>query len=306
MYRTTSIFDEIRESFRKGNALTKLIYINLGVFLVVQLFFIVFFLFNSGFVSLAQKSDYFQSTYLSFFMVPSELNLLVQRPWTVLTYMFLHFGFLHILFNLLVLFWFGRIFLHYLSERQLVTTYLLGGLAGAAMFILAYNVFPGLSQGEALGASAAIMAIVIAISVFTPDYTVYIPIVGPTKLKYLALVYVVLDVLQIASDNAGGHLAHLGGAIYGYSFAMRLRHGKDLGHGLGTFRGNFLNLFKRKSKLKVSYKSQAKTMNDFDYNKSKVETQKEIDRILDKIAKGGYDSLTKSEKETLFKVSNKS
>jgi membrane associated rhomboid family serine protease len=297
--------DEIRESFREGNALTKLIYINLGIFLVVQVFFILFFLFNSGFVSLGEKSAYFQSAYLSYFMVPSQLSLLAQRPWTLFTYMFLHFGFLHILFNLLVLYWFGRIFLHYLSERQLVTTYILGGLAGAVMFILAYNIFPGLSNGEALGASAAIMAIVIAISAYTPDYEVYIPIIGPVKLKYVALVYVVLDILQIASDNAGGHLAHLGGAIYGYSFAMRLRRGKDVGIGFATFFGKLSRLFKRKSKLKVSYKSEAKHMTDFDYNKSKGEVQKEIDKILDKIAKGGYDSLSKKEKETLFKMSNK-
>jgi membrane associated rhomboid family serine protease len=304
MYTTTNIADEIRESFRKGTTLTKLIYINLGVFVIVQLFFVIFFLFNEG--PLAIKSSYFQGAYLSYLMVPSDLTTLLHRPWTVVTYMFLHFSFIHILFNLLVLFWFGRIFLHYLSQKQLLTTYLLGGICGAALFILFYNIFPGLSDSQALGASAAVMAIVIAISFYVPNNEVYIPIFGPIKLKYIALVYVLLDILQIASENAGGHIAHLGGAIYGYSLAVQLQRGKDTGKGFSRFLDKIGSLFSRKSKLKVAYKANAKTMNDFDYNKSKVEAQKEIDIILDKIARSGYDSLTKKEKETLFKAGNKS
>ena len=298
------IVGEIRESFRERSSLTKLIYINLGVFLFVRIAFVLFSLFNSG-ATLAGKEGYFNTEFLNYLMVPSNLNTLLFRPWTPFTYMFLHFGFLHILFNLLMLYWFGRIFLQYLNQKQLLTTYLLGGLSGATLFVAAYNLFPGLSDGVALGASAAVMASVISISFYVPDYTIYIPIIGEVKLKYVALFYVGLDVLQIASENAGGHIAHLGGALYGYFFAMQMKQGKDVGKRFSAFFDNIATLFSRKPKMRVSYKSQAKKMTDFDYNKSKAQTQKEIDIILDKIAKSGYNSLTKSEKETLFKVSGK-
>ncbi|MBN1118079.1 MAG: rhomboid family intramembrane serine protease [Bacteroidales bacterium] len=306
MYRSGNILDEIRDSFRRGSTLTKLIYVNLGVFLVLKILYVIFFLFSSGQFSLVQKSAIFQAKYLVYLMVPSNLNELLIKPWTPLTYMFLHFGFLHILFNLIILFWFGRIFLHYLNEKQLLTTYLLGGLAGAAMFILAYNIFPGLSDGVALGASASVMAVVISISFYNPNYEVLIPFIGSTKLKYIALFYVVLDVLQIASDNSGGHLAHLGGALYGYLFAVQLKRGKDTGKGFSKFIDGLVTLLKPKPKLKVTYKNQAKSMTDFDYNKEKAATQKEVDKILDKIAQSGYDSLTKKEKEILFKLGGKS
>jgi len=305
MYTSNNIVDEIRESFRKGSALTKLIYINLGVFLAVKIIFVIYFLLTPDLP--INKSDYFESIYLGYLMVPSDFILLLHRPWTLVTYMFLHFRFLHILFNILVLFWFGRIFLHYLNPKQLLTTYIIGGLAGAILYLVFYNVFPGLGDGQVLGASAAVMAIVISISFYIPNNEVYIPIVGNVRLKYIAIVYVVLDIIMIGSDdNAGGHIAHLGGAFYGYLFAMQLRQGKDIGKGFSRIFDSIAGLFSRKPKMKVSYKSNARGMNDLDYNKAKLESQKEIDKILDKIAQSGYDSLTKKEKETLFKMSNKS
>ncbi len=302
---TNKIVDEIKESFREGNSLTKLIYINLGVFVLVKLTFVIYFLFFPGVSGYGNKEAMFYNEVLSYLMVPSNLNTLLFRPWTVVSYMFLHFGFLHILFNLMVLYWFGRIFLQYLTPKQLTTTYLLGGLSGAVLFITSYNLFPGLSEGTALGASAAIMAIVIAISFYTPNYEVYLPFIGPVKIKYIAMVYVGLDVLQIASDNAGGHIAHLGGALYGYLFTMQMRKGKDTGKGFSSVFDSIASLFSRKPKMRVTYKSQARSMTDFEYNKSKSESQKNIDAILDKIAKSGYDSLTKQEKEILFKMSDK-
>jgi hypothetical protein len=126
------------------------------------------------------------------------------------------------------------------------------------------------------------------------------------KIKYIALCFIVLDILQIASENAGGHLAHLGGALYGYFFALQMRKGRDIGKSFGNLADNIAVLFKKKPKMKVSYRSQTSSTNDLEYNRQKVEYQKEIDRILDKIAKSGYDSLTKAEKETLFKMSNRS
>ena len=195
--------------------------------------------------------------------------------------------------------------MQYLNPKQLLTTYILGGLSGAALFVAAYNLFPGLDEAQALGASAAVMAIVLAISFYTPDYTVQIPFIGSVKIKYVAMVYVGLDILQIASENAGGHIAHLGGALYGYLFALQMRRGKDLGRGFSAFSDSIVSMFSRKPKLKVTYKSQVRSMTDLDYNKSKSESQKELDIILDKIAKTGYNSLTKKEKELLFKMSDK-
>lgn len=298
------IIDEIKESFRKGSSLTKLIYINLAVFLAVKVLYVIYFLAvpATGYTS---KEGQFYLDVLGYLMVPSDLNTLLYRPWTPFTYMFLHFGFIHILFNLLILFWFGRIFLQYLNQKQLLTTYLLGGLSGAALFIGAYNLFPGLAVGQALGASAAVMAIVIAIAFYVPDYTIHLFFIGEVKIKYVALVYVVLDVIQIAGDNSGGHIAHLGGALYGYLFAIQMKRGKDVGRKASSFFDGVAALFSRKPKMKVAYKSQARKMSDHEYNQNKAASQKDMDKILDKIAKSGYESLSKKEKEILFKMSDK-
>ncbi|MBN1598605.1 MAG: rhomboid family intramembrane serine protease [Bacteroidales bacterium] len=293
-----TITDEIKASFRNGTAVVKLIYINLAVFIVVKLFYVFLVLFGAPDLA---------DSFLSYLMLPASLEKLLHRPWGVISYMFLHFDFLHILFNLIWFFWFGRIFLRYLNEKQLIATYLLGGIFGAALFILSYNVLPGLivhmPMAEALGASASVTAIIIAISFYAPNYTVNLIFIGPVKIKYIAIFFIITDLLQIASENAGGHIAHLGGAIYGYLFAMRLKQGKDVGKFLNNFFDFIVNLFKRQPKMKVSYRNNTKGMDDMEYNKTKAEAQKEIDRILDKIAKSGYDSLTKKEKETLFKMS---
>jgi membrane associated rhomboid family serine protease len=305
------ITDEIKASFKNGTSLTKLIYINLGVFVIVRFICVLFCLITPTAIgSFSEKNILFQQNILTYLMLPADSAKLLLRPWTPITYMFLHFDFLHILFNMLWLFWFGRIFLLYLIEKQLVNTYLLGGLAGGLLFILAYNIFPGLaneiSGSQTLGASAAVTAIVISVSFYAPNFEVYIPLIGPVKIKYIAILFIVTDLLQIASENAGGHIAHLGGALYGYFFAMQLKRGKDIGRYFGSMMDSFFGLFKRKSHLKVTYHKTATRSDDLEFNKSKAEQQKEIDNILDKIAKSGYDSLSKKEKETLFKMSNKS
>lgn len=306
MYSSNNIGDEIRESFKKGSSLTKLIYVNLGVFLLVYIGFILFMLFHKSPMGVQGKSLEYHGLFLKYLMVPTDLNELLKYFWTPITYMFLHFRFLHILFNLLWLYWFGRIFLKYLNEKQLLTTYLLGGLSGALIFILGYNVFPGLGSGIALGASAAVMAVVFAISFYSPNYEIYLIFFGPVKIKHIAIVYIVIDIfIQVGADNFGGYLTHLGGAAYGYLFAWQLKKGKDMGKGFSRFLDALVSLFQRKPKMKVAYKNQAKNMDDFDYNKNKAEAQREVDRILDKIAKSGYDSLTKKEKEMLFKMSGK-
>jgi membrane associated rhomboid family serine protease len=300
-----TIVDEIKLSFRQGNILYRLIFVNIALFVALGLVFVFMRLFTPG-ITLSALQAQFSDTFLKYLMVPSVPGELLKRPWTVITYMFTHFNFLHILFNMLMLFWFGRIFLQYLTGKQLLSTYILGGLSGALLYILFINGLPGLREhlgSSMLGASASIMAIVIAISFYVPDYTIYMLFIGPVRLKYIALAFIIMDILMIASYNAGGHIAHLGGAIYGYLFISMFRKGRDIGNWLNNLLDKTVTFFKPLPRLNVSYRKSTKRVSDEEYNRTKVEQQKEIDRILDKIAQGGYESLTKKEKETLFKMS---
>lgn len=293
------IADEIKDSFKKGTTLIRLIYINIGVFIAFNLIKLLFFLFNmpgggSRFI-------------MNWFAVPSDLSVLIIKPWTLITYMFLHEGFFHILFNMIWLWVFGRVFLEYWDSKKLRGVYILGGLAGAGFYILAFNVFPVFQNvvgaSQALGASAAAMAIAVAISVYRPNYTLYLMFLGPVKIKYIALFFVGIDILTLSSGNAGGHLAHLGGAFFGYIFANTyLKKSTDLTRSTNNFIDQILAFFTNKSRMHVHYKKSAKDMDDMQYNKEKAKHQKNIDEILDKIAKYGYESLTKQEKEQLFRM----
>ena len=220
--------------------------------------------------------------------------------------MFTHKDIWHILFNMLWLYWFGRIFLEYLDERKLVAVYLLGGISGAIVYIISFNIFPAftgiVADSVAIGASASVMAIVIAIAAYVPDYTVQLFLFGRIKIKYMALAIFILTSIMDFSVNSGGKLAHIGGAFFGYIYTINLRHGRDLGKGFNRIIDFFVTIFKPRKKLKVTHK---KVTTEYEYNKIKTEHQKQINHILDKISKGGYDSLTKEEKETLFKESQK-
>jgi membrane associated rhomboid family serine protease len=289
-----SIADEIKQSFKSGSTLTKLIYINLAVFLVVKLIGVFYFLFkiDDGF------------SLVNWLAVPADLTNLIQKPWTIFTYMFLHEDFLHILFNVLWLYWFGQIFLHYFDQKKLVSVYLLGGIAGAFIYILTFNIFPVFADilpiSSALGASASVIAIVIAVSVYAPNHTIHLLFIGPVRLKYIALITILIDVISIASTNAGGHLAHLGGAMFGYFYILQLKRGNNITRFFDRFMDWLFSIFKPKPKIKITYK---RPVNDIEYNKANAQKQAEIDKILDKIAQSGYESLTKKEKEVLFKNS---
>lgn len=250
---------------------------------------------------------------IRWFAVPSGIKILLTRPWTMFTYMFLHEGLWHILFNMLWLYWFGKIFLEYLGSRKLFSTYILGGLSGAVMYILAFNIFPVfgdiLPYSFALGASASVLAVVVAISVFIPNYSLYLIFIGPVKIKYIAIFSVILDILSIEGGNAGGHIAHLGGALFGYFYIKQLQKGNDLANGFNKFTDNLVSWFySSKTKMNVVHhaKSQSKrNKTDDGYNAQKTAIQQKMDEILDKISKSGYESLTKEEKEILFKISNR-
>jgi membrane associated rhomboid family serine protease len=291
------IWEEIVRTFKSGNNLTKLIFINTGVFLVITIASIIGFLLRNELIA---------SKVVSILSVPASTGEFIRRPWTLVTYMFTHKELLHILFNMLWLYWFGKIFLEYLDQKKLVAVYITGGLAGAILYILSFNIFPAfrdsVSASVAIGASASVMAIVIAVAAWVPDYTIHLFLLGRVKLKYMALAMFILTSFVDFSVNSGGKIAHIGGALAGYLYAVSLRRGKDPGRWVNKFLDFFATMFRPRRKMKVTYRKPA---TDYDYNKVKTENQARINSILDKISKGGYDSLTREEKEILFRESQK-
>ncbi|WP_421917957.1 rhomboid family intramembrane serine protease [Marinifilum sp.] len=297
-YSNQNIWEGIKNSFKQGSHLTKLIYINLSVYLLILVLRIL---------TLLTKSN-LEDLVTNLLMVPADPANIITQPWSVFTYMFLHTDFLHILMNMLWFFWFGKIFLTYLDQKKLLSVYLIGGLTGAAVYIFAYNLFPALQDVKhisyALGASASVMAVVFAVVSYAPNHNIHLMFLGPVKIKFVALFFIVTDLLYLSENvNIGGHIAHLGGAFYGWLFISQLRKGKDISGGFNSIMDSFFNLFRREKKMKVSYKN-TRNMTDEQYNKSKQVNQDELNRILEKIAKSGYDSLSKTEKEILFKSSN--
>ncbi|HVN57616.1 MAG TPA: rhomboid family intramembrane serine protease [Bacteroidales bacterium] len=292
------LWQDIKTTFRKGNSLIRLIYLNIAIFLVISVISIIGFLL---------VNDALSNQAILFLSVPSSLNSLLVKPWTLITYMFTHREILHILVNMLWLYWFGMIFLEYFDQKKLVGVYILGGLAGAVTYVISYNIFPAFaSQVESsiplLGASASVMAIVIAAAAYVPDYTVTLFLFGRVKIKYIAIVIFILTSVLDFSVNSGGKLAHIGGALLGYIYTLSYRRGTDLTKWLNRLLDRIMTLFRPRKKLKVTYK---KAADDYEYNRIKVQNQEQINRILDKISKGGYDSLTREEKDMLFRESQK-
>ena len=250
--------------------------------------------------------------------MPSSITMLAYRPWTVITYMFVHFDFLHILFNMLWLYWFGKIFLTFFTERQLGGLYILGGIAGAALFLISYNVLPYLQQHSdnslLAGASASVMAIVFAVSFYQKDYKINLLFIGSIKLIYLAIGVFLLDIIAITSNNAGGHLAHIGGSLFGILFAFLYNKGKDITGFTNRMIDKFVNFTRKKPTFKTfrsdgsasSYKTNNKTYRaetDDEYLRRKNEERRAIDEILDKLKRSGYESLSTNEKKRLFDAS---
>lgn len=292
-----SIITGLKEQFRRGTNLLKLIYINSAVFLLMAVLQIIAVLSNNPAIS---------TGVVEFLALPASSTALLQKPWTVISYMFLHEGFFHVLFNMLWLYWFGRIFSDYYDQKKLVSVYIMGGLAGALLYILSFNLFPAFSDiinvSIALGASASVMAIVVATATLVPDHAVYLLLLGRVKIKYIAIGIFLLTSVFDFSVNTGGKIAHIGGAVLGYAYATRFKQGKDTGRWINKVLEGIATWFKPRKKMKVSYK---KPMTDYEYNRVKSDHQEQLNKILEKISKGGYDSLTKKEKEILFKESQK-
>ena len=298
------MFEEFKNAFQRyNNGHVQLIIINLAVFVVMGVIMVVTRIGGlEGLWSVIHEQ----------FQIPARFSEFVTRPWTLFTYMFMHdlSGILHILFNMLIMYWFGRLFVEYLGSDKLVAVYLLGGIAGGILYLLAYNTVPFfVSQSEAyrigmVGASASVNAIVVATATLLPNYTFFLLFIGPVRIKYIAAVFVFLSFLGTVGNNAGGNIAHLGGALMGFIYMKQLHSGINWGGWITVTLEWFKDLFKEKPRVKVSYrKERASTAKSAPPEKGY--TQEEIDRILDKISEGGYESLTKDEKEKLFNASKK-
>lgn len=294
------IITDLKNDFRRASISQQFIYINCGIFVVTALVAIVGMLFNVG-----------KYSWMEWLELPAWLPQFIRQPWSLVTYMFLHAGLFHLLFNMLWLYSFGQLFLMFFSARHFRGLYFLGGFCGGVLYMLAYNVFPYFSSylygSYLLGASASVIAIVIATAIREPEFRVSLLFFGQVRLKYLALIMIITDLLFVTSNNAGGHIAHLGGALAGWWFAAGLRKGTDVTKWINQAIDWLLGGWKvkrapKKPKMKVHYGGRA---NDYEYNARKKEQDEEVDRILDKLKKSGYGSLTTEEKKRLFDASKR-
>lgn len=296
-----NILEEIKQSFNRGNYLTRLIYINAGVFIVVQLLSVVFYLLDIS------------NIWFTYLELPAFFHTLMKQPWSIITYMFMHRDLIHLIFNLLALYWFGKIFIDYFSQKQLVGLYILGGIGGAIFYLIAYNITNTFQYNiffsYLIGASASVMAIIFALVRYIPDEEINLALIGPVKLKYLGIGMLILDIIGTTSGNAGGSIAHIGGAVTGYLFGhLMINSGKDITEPINKLITWVNDFFKRNKKPKFTvHKNTSKTDEEWNIenNNRKRENNEEIDRILDKIKKTGYANLSDEEKKKLFDLSNK-
>jgi len=304
-----SVINDLKSAYHSGSIVTRLIFINVGVFLALTLIRIMGFFYTVDLLSVVRP----------WIAGSSGMERMMYRPWTIITYMFVHEEIFHLFFNMLLLYIGGRIFENLLNGRRLLAVYFLGGIAGFIVYFIAFNIFPvfaPLQGGLILGASAAVMAVFVAIATYQPNLELRLILIGNVKLMYIAIFFVALDVLFLDGGNTGGRLAHLGGAIFGFLYARQLQKGNDWSKGFFAVINFFGELISpKKSKMKVASRktkpsSRSSTGSNYQtstsqVNKHDADHQKRIDIILDKISQSGYDSLTKAEKEYLFNASKK-
>lgn len=298
------MLDEFKNAFqRPNNAHVQLIFINVVVFLVLAVLYV--------FSTAAGFSSFFESIHAQLAIPAPFLSFLV-KPWTIITYSFVHdlTGIFHILFNMLAFYWFGKIFIEYLGSDKLIAVYVLGAIAGAVSYLLVYNIIPFYIEKIPLhgmvGASAAVYAVLVATATLLPDYTFFLLFFGPVRIKYIALIYIVISFLGSVGGNAGGNIAHLGGALIGFVYIKQLQVGVNWGGWITITLDWVRGLFSTRSKVKVTYRSaEPKAKASKTTTVPNKASQDEIDAILDKISDRGYESLSKEEKEKLFNASKK-
>ena len=281
-----NIFSNSLNKYRNFNICEKIIIVNVIFFVVPFFIRSIFFLFQIPI-----------SSYLTFLKLSPQFSILFFRPWTIISYSFVHAGVSHIIWNMLLLFFASKYFLNLFSEQKYINTYFLGVISGGFVFLISYSFFPVFNGVESnlIGSSAGVMAVIIFICTYTPYQEIRLLFVN-IRMLYIAIFIVIINLIQIPSGNAGGNLAHLGGAFFGYLYAFNLKKGNDLGYGFEKTWKIVINIFsfdKKSDKIKKN-RLKSKSIND--------SKQKKIDNILDKINKSGYDSLTSEEKDYLFKA----
>jgi len=308
MYGNGGLFDDFKNAWsRPNNGLAQLIIINVIVFVVLIVFKVIF--------SLSQLPEFYDAIIRNM-MLPSSIEKFITQPWSLFTYFFSHGtlsgsysqGFMHIISNMLFLYWFGKVVVEFLGDQRLISIYVIGGIVGGLFYVLLYNLIPfyhdSVEHSLLIGASGGVFAVVVAAAVFMPNYTFFLLFLGPVKIKWIALVYVFVSFAGIIGSNAGGELAHLGGALMGFIFIRQLQRGNDIGTPVVSIMEWFKALFRPSPKIRVTHKSQKFT----GAKKKTVASQSdqdEIDAILDKISHSGYESLSKEEKQKLFNASKK-
>mgnify|MGYP001340141217 CR=1 FL=1 len=274
------LFNKICDEFKVSSSLNKIIYLNIIIFLVIKVCTSILFLFEINTIELLNK-----------FYLPAEINLIKLQPWSIFSFMFIHSSFIHLILNMLWLYFIGNIFLQWLNNKQLIYIYILGGISGGLFFILGYNYFPVLQKNIentlALGASASVFAIMMAISIYKPNQKIKIPFIQKITLKNITIFLTIFYVISLSGGNTGGYLAHIGGGLFSFIYIKQLNKNKI-----------FKNIFKNTSKFNEKN-------SDYIYNQKRNEKNKQIDIILEKISKSGYNSLSKKEKDILFKSSKK-
>lgn len=290
-----NILEDLKIQYRIGGVVNKLIYWNVGLFVIPAVIFALLSLFgvSAGFMKWVSLSS-------------NPMDLL-SKPWTIITYSFFHAGFLHLFFNMMVLNFSGRLFLTYFNPKQFLSLYFLGGIFSGLIYVASYILFPGLSgfQVSLIGASGAIMSVLFAAVVYSPYREVRLLLIGNVKLWHIALVLVLVDLIQMPVDNTGGHLAHLGGALFGFIYIRQLQKGNDIGLWFIKLMDVLVNLFSKRnaSPFKKVHKNYTEPIRKKETKVvMKDRNQQQIDEILDKISQSGYDSLTKEEKEFLFRA----
>jgi len=302
----SGIMDEFKNAFTlPDNGLMQIIFINVAVFIAFMIAKVILVL--SG-------GESIYDTLLSFVVMPASISAFLHKPWTLITYFFMHEGFMHIIINMLFLYWFGTIIKDFLGGAKIISLYVLGGIAGGLFYLFIYNFIPffedRVSLSVMLGASAGVYAVVVGAATLTPNFTMHLLFFGPVRIKYIALFYVLMSFAQSTGANAGGNLAHLGGAAVGFIFIRQLQTGTDLGVPVHWFLNFIKSFFVQQPKVRVTYKrsasekaSKAKTATT--KSTTSDASQEEIDAILDKISQHGYETLSKEEKQKLFNAGNK-
>ena len=296
------LVDKLKAGYKQGSVFTKLIYINIGIFLVWKL-------------ALAILNKFVVMDWSVWLELPSDFQLFIRRPWTLITYMFLHQDFRHIFGNMIMLYFFGKFILEFINEKQALSVYFFGGIGGAALYLLAYNLIQfSYFQYNCylLGASAACYSLLTAAVAIKPNYSLRLMFIGEVKMKWIAFIFIGIVCFNLLTgDNMGGDIAHLGGFLFGYIYGAAYAKGNDFLKPFVVFVEKIIALFSGKKatsgtknfarRPQYHFQKGSPIKTDAEYNVEAKQRQQKIDLILDKIKKYGYDSLSQEEKETLFK-----